>query len=132
METTALVVDTSIFIQYLRATKKGNTVLQKLPNNIDLYISSITIYELFMGGTDQDKWKEVKRLIEDLVVLNFNNETAILASKLYHQLRKQNKMIEFRDIFIAASAIHHDIPLLTLNTKDFSRIKNLKIFESSS
>jgi predicted nucleic acid-binding protein len=84
------------------------------------------------GGTNQEKWKEVKRLIEDLVVLNFNNETAILASKLYHQLRKQNKMIEFRDIFIAATAIHHDIPLLTLNTKDFSRIKNLKFFESNS
>ena len=129
MEISEMVADTSIFIEYLRAKKKENTILQNLPNNTELCISTITMYELFMGAKNQEKWTEVYKLIEDLVTFRFDHKVAILSAKIYHQLRKDNKMIEFRDIFIATTAIHNKLPLLTLNKKDFSRIKNLKIVQ---
>lgn len=127
METFAMVADTSIFIEYLRAKKKETTILQNLPNNSELCISTIAMYELFIGAKDQEKWAEADKLIEDLVTFRFDHRVAILSAKIYHQLRKDNKMIEFRDIFIAATAMHNKLPLLTLNKKDFSRIKNLEI-----
>ncbi len=39
-------------------------------------------------------------------------------------------MIEFRDIFIGATAIVHNLPLKTTNTKHFERIKELEIIKS--
>lgn len=50
-----MVVDTNIFIEYLRAKDKLNTILLKLPDNIEMSISSITVYELFMGVNTEKK-----------------------------------------------------------------------------
>jgi tRNA(fMet)-specific endonuclease VapC len=36
-------------------------------------------------------------------------------------------MIEFRDIFIAATCIVNELPLITLNKKHFKRIEELKL-----
>ena len=45
--------------------------------------------------------------------------------EIYHQLRQVNKMIEFRDIFIAATALVYNLPVKTLNKKHFARISGL-------
>ena len=43
-----MVIDSSIFIEYLRATNITNTTLQKLPDQSTLYVSSVTLYGLYM------------------------------------------------------------------------------------
>ncbi len=56
-----------------------------------------------MGVTSQQKMQDVKIITEDLAVLPFTDEVALKASQIYHSLRSKNQMIEFRDIFIAAT-----------------------------
>lgn len=124
-----MVVDTGVFIDYLRSNDKTKTILQGLPENSELYISSVTLYELYMGATNQRKWLDVKLLTEDIPVLPFTKSIAERAALTYQELRKENKIIEFRDIFIAATAITHDMPVLTRNKKHFTRVKGLKLLE---
>ena len=50
-----MVIDTSVFIEYLRSAKKINTTLQRLSEEYEWHVSSITIYELFMGANTQKK-----------------------------------------------------------------------------
>lgn len=38
-------------------------------------------------------------------------------------------MIDFADILIGATALTHNIPIATLNTKHFQRIKKLEVIE---
>ena len=83
------------------------------------------MYELYMGATTKEKENEVRSITEDLQVLPFTDAVAFKAAQLYHQLKKQNKLIEFRDIFIAATCLVNDIPLATLNKKHFKRIESL-------
>lgn len=40
---------------------------------------------------------------EGISVLPFNEDVASKAAMIYHQLRQINQMIEFRDLFIAAT-----------------------------
>lgn len=122
-----MVVDTSIFIEFLRKKNKTETTLFSLPENGQLAISSITLYELLMGATNKSKKEDVKLLTEDLLVLPFDREVAQKSGEIYHQLRKENNMIEFRDIFIAATCLVYDMPLKTLNQKHFNRIANLEL-----
>ena len=122
-----MVIDTSIFIDYLRAKDKKNTELYKMPNTEVIYISSITIYELYMGATNRQKWRDVKLLTEDLAVLPFDDSVSIKAAEIYHDLRKINKVIEFRDIFIAATCLVHNLSIKTSNKSHFSRIKGLEV-----
>jgi predicted nucleic acid-binding protein len=127
MESAGVVVDTSIFIDYLRAKDKRNTVLFKIPDNRRIYISSVTLYELLMGATDSQKIKDVHLLTDDTIILPFDEEVSIQASEIYHDLRKSNTMIEFRDIFIASTCLIHNLPIITANKKHFQRIKGLKM-----
>ncbi len=69
----------------------------------------------------------MKLLTEDLLVLPFDREVAMKSGEIYHQLRKENNMIEFRDIFIAATCLVYDMPIKTLNQKHFKRIATLQI-----
>ena len=45
-----MVIDTSIFIEFLRAKDKTKTALFLIPDDEQIFISSITLYELLMGA----------------------------------------------------------------------------------
>jgi predicted nucleic acid-binding protein len=93
-----MVIDTGIFIEHLRAKDKTITTLYKLSDNSVLYISSVSVYELYMGATSKEKWKDVQILTEGLIVLPFSSIVATKAAQIYHQLKLTNQLIEFRDI----------------------------------
>ncbi len=46
------------------------------------YISSVTMYELLMGATDENKQKDIKLLTEDLQVLPFNEGVSRKAAEI--------------------------------------------------
>ena len=127
MEDRGMVIDTSIFIDYLRAKDKTKTRLQNLPDDAVIHISSVTLYELHMGATTPQKWVDVKTLTESIPVLAFDQEVAEKSAIIYQELKKTNKLIEFRDIFIAATALVHHLPVVTRNAKHFNRIKALTV-----
>ena len=122
-----MVIDTCIFIEFLRAKDKSKTELFKLSKSIDLCVSAVTLYELYMGATNDSKKQDVKLLTEDLVVLPFDEEVSEKAADIYHQLKSKHHEIEFRDIFIAATCIVNELPIKTMNVKKFSQILELKI-----
>ncbi len=127
MAASNLVIDTSIFIEYLRAKNKKDTVLFSISDNLKLFISTVTLYELYMGATTEEKKLDVRLLTEGITILPFNEDVAQIAANIYHDLRTTNQMIEFRDIFIAATCLAYNFPLKTLNGKHFNRVKDLVI-----
>lgn len=122
-----MVADTGIFIEHLRAKDKLITSLYKLSENSEIYISAVTVYELYMGATTKGKEADVRMITENFTVLPFTDAVAQKAAEIYHKLRMSNQMIEFRDIFIAATCIVNELPIVTLNKKHFKRVDGLKI-----
>jgi tRNA(fMet)-specific endonuclease VapC len=122
-----MVIDSSIFIEFLRAKNKTKTTLFSISDETELFISSITLYELLIGATNTQKIKDVEVLLKGVTIIPFDDNISIKASEIYHQLRLKNKMIEFRDIFIAATCLQHNMPIKTLNKKHFNRIENLLV-----
>jgi predicted nucleic acid-binding protein len=127
MGSSGMVVDTNIFIEFLRAKDKTKTVLFQIPDDEQIYISSVTLYELLMGAYTTNKVNDIKILTEDIPVLPFNEDVASKAAEIYHQLRQKNKMIDFRDIFIAATCIVNNLPIKTINKKHYDRIIGLSV-----
>ena len=122
-----MVIDTNIFIEFLRAKDKTNTILFNLFDYKNLSISTITVFELYAGAGNEAKWKDLKILLENISIIPVDEEIAKQAAKIYQNLKSENKLIEFRDILIAATAIVNDLELITINEKHFSRIENLNI-----
>ena len=80
-----------------------------------------------MGANNPEKLNDIRILTDDIPVLSFNETVAKEAADIYHKLRKSNKIIEFRDIFIAATAIVNNFSVKTLNVKHFNRIPNIRM-----
>jgi len=127
METSRMVIDSTLFIEHLRAKEKFATTLSHIPDTETLCLSTVTIYELYMGATTDQKRNDIEILTGELIVLPFDEEASLEASRIYHQLKMQGMMIEFRDIFIAATAIVNNQELKSLNRKHFERIANLRL-----
>ena len=59
-------------------------------------------------------------------------EIAQQSAEIYKVLKAENQMIEFRDIFIGATALELNVMLLTLNEKHFERIKEIKLYNKKT
>ena len=127
MGTTDLVIDTSVFIEYLRAADKKKTVLFRLAESKKMSLSAISHYELLMGANTANKKMDIQLVIQDLPIIPFDEFVTAHAAEIYHHLKKINQLIDFRDLFIAATCIAYKLPLKTLNTKHFARISNLEL-----
>ena len=81
----------------------------------------------FLVGTKLSQIRQTETIIEGFYILSFNSNVADIASDIAKKLKTKNKIIEFRDIFIAATAIANNMPLSTLNVKHFERIDDLEL-----
>jgi len=121
-----VLLDTSILIEFLRREDKLLTKLYRLSKDYQtLSISIISHTELYAG---ESPWKnrEMRRNLESLL----SNLTIIALtleiSKEAGRLRALNNLPTI-DAIIAATALSENLPLVTLNSKDFKRVKKLKL-----
>lgn len=124
-----ILIDTSVIIDFLRKKEKRNSILWKLKEKHNCFMSAITLFELFSGATDEQKFEDVRKIAKWIEPILFDDPIAELSGKIYRDLRQEKQLIEFRDIFIGATAIHYDYPLATLNQKHFNRIKRLNLLD---
>ena len=95
-----------------------------------MMVSAVTVYELFFGATDPSKQADVEKLIKPLPILPFDASAAQKAAEIGQILKKQNQQIGTRDLYIAATALLHNLPIFTLNRKHFDRVPGLKVENS--
>ena len=122
-----MVLDSTIFIEHLRASDKTKTTFWRIPNGTALYVSVVTLYELYMGATNPKKWDDVSLLVDGLTILPLTRGVSEEAARIFQDLRNRNQLIGHRDILIAATAVVHDHSVKTLNVKHFSRVTGLKV-----
>lgn len=127
MEHRKVLIDTSVIIDHLRKRDKQKSMLFTIADRFDLFVSSITVFELYAGATDERKKKDVETIISSAEVIPFSTDIAKEAGELYLLLKKENQMLEIKDIFIAATAVIGNLPIVTLNRDHFERVKKIEL-----
>jgi predicted nucleic acid-binding protein len=81
-------------------------------------------YEIYAGAKlgQIDFWNS---FLERTQVLPFDKKAAKAAVEINSDLKRMRKQIAIPDLFIASTAISHQLPFATLNRKHFDRIKKL-------
>ena len=116
-------LDTDICIEIIKEEENMGIKLSEYVSD-KVYVSSVSVFELFLRSFNLH---EIENFMIDVEILDFDGVIAKKASEIYKDLRKEGKIVDFRDIFIAASCIINNCGLLTLNKKHFERIKGLKV-----
>ena len=124
-----ILVDTSILIDYYRKTDKEKSAwINLVRQGYTFTISAVTKYEIYSGAMINQLtfWDKV---FEAITVLSLDEASVDTAVTLNSALKKKRKQIDIADLFIAATAVTHNIPLVTLNRKHFERIDTLYLVD---
>ena len=124
-----ILCDTNILIDFY----KGNpAIVQSLktigPANIA--VSVITKAELFYGARDKQELAKIERHLEKCHCYGLNPAISALFIDLMRRYSLSHK-VSIPDMLIAATAVSQDVPLYTLNTKDFKFIPDLNLYPSN-
>ena len=93
-------------------------------------ISEITYAELLYGAANSQmplkNAEAVELFIVDLEVIPISSAIPIFAREK-SRLRRIGKPLEDFDLLIGATAINHDLTLVTNNTRHFNRLQGIKL-----
>jgi len=123
----ALLIDTNIYSHALRGDPEIIKTLQQTPQ---IGITAISIGELLSGFKAGNKEKtnreELKQFLDSprVTLYSINEQTAEYYCLILDQLRTNGTPIPTNDIWIAAVAFQHGLPIYTKD-QHFSRIKGL-------
>lgn len=126
-------IDTGWTIDHLNESAHAVRLLEELSSQ-GISISIITYMELFQGidrSPDKEKaLQQLRILMESVPVIPLSLSIARRCARLREQLKLQGKRVDSRslDLIIAATALEHDLTLVTRNSKDYSDIPNLNLY----
>jgi len=109
-----LLVDTDVFVDHLRAVRR-----LELRGEAGAY-SVVTRAELFAGRAAEEE--PVQRLLEPLRELIVDAAVAERGGRI-----RRLTALALPDALIAATALEHDLTLLTRNRRHFERIDGLRV-----
>jgi len=122
-------VETSVIIDFLRKEKKETSLLWKIKHTAKCFMSSITLFEILSGAKTERHFKDIEKITKWIESVYFDDDIAEVAASIFQNLKQRNQMIEYRDIFIAATAKSYNFRIATLNTDHFKRINGLALLD---
>ena len=94
------------------------------------YVSSITVFELWYGISKSKRRDFNARILAAFLsgpvnLLPFEGEDARFVGELRAEMESIGRPIGQYDLLIAGQGLRHGMTLVTANTREFRRIKNL-------
>jgi len=121
-----VVVDADVMIEVLR---KNPAVASYLRNDIgafNIVLSAVTIAEIQQGATNKESLQQINRLLKQYIILPIDHHVSNLFSNLVQKYVLSHDT-DIADTFVAATALHYQLPLLTMNNKHYKHIPNLQL-----
>lgn len=120
-----IVIDSSILIDYLRGGIKWQEFLESAPQNAELFLPTIVIFELFSGKSAKKAQvaTAILALLQQFTPIELTAAISQRAGELY-----KGSHIDAVDYIIAATALELHASVLTLNTKHFQQITSLNLY----
>jgi len=124
-----ILCDTNIFIEAFKNNPSATETLRRIGfQNISL--SAVTLMELYFGAFNKRELAKIKSRMKHLETLILDRSITNTAINLIEQYSKSHGL-QIPDALIAATAICHDMELLTYNVKDFKFIQGVNLFSDS-
>jgi tRNA(fMet)-specific endonuclease VapC len=127
----AYLLDTCVLSDFVKGEQNTLNQLKSI-SPTDLFISSLTVMEIKYGlAINPAKAIKIQPLIEtfliSITVLNFTSQEAEKAAEIRSILKIAGSPIGSYDVLIAATALSHNLMIVTSNVREFQRVPNLQI-----
>jgi toxin FitB len=109
-----LLIDTDVFIDHLRGAR------QFVAGDDTIWYSVVTRCELFAGSKDDEEI--LRELLEPFTEVPIDRHIAEAAGRI-----RRFTGARIADALIAATAIEHNLTLVTRNIRDFEQVRQLRL-----
>jgi tRNA(fMet)-specific endonuclease VapC len=126
----SLILDTSFLIDFERENNRGRSgpaiVFLEANEDARLYITFTIAGELAAGLSlaDRGRWEE---FLAPFHILALNAEVSWEYGRACRYLQENGRLIGANDLWIAATALAHGMPILTRNVEHFRRVPGLQV-----
>ena len=131
----AFLIDTDWIIDHFNGIVDRTRRLQELQPQ-GLAVSIISIAELWEGvhfsRDPAHSRAQLGKFLEGVIVLGLDEETCSRFGQLRGELRNRDEVMGDFDLLIAATALVHNLTLLTNNRRHFHKIQDLRIESAHS
>ena len=130
-------IDSDWVVDHLANDPEANRLLVRLSDE-GIAISIITYIEIYQGvlrsPTPKEAERKLQAFIDTVSVLSISPAVARRCAHIRETLRRQRK--EFRrrafDLLIAATALEHDLTLVTRNREDYADLPEIRFYQPSA
>ena len=107
-------LDTNIAIEVLRGDQ---ALWERLRKERELFMNVVVLGELCFGAAKSDRREpnraRVSELASRMTILSCDEETSFVYGEIKSRLKGKGRLIPTNDVWIAATAIQHELALLT-------------------
>ncbi len=125
----SILLDTNAYTAF----KSNRNEAVEIIRNVDFIAMNTVIIGELLGGFAVGNKQEINRYelqkfldSSRVTIFNIDEKTSEYYSIIYCELRKKGRPIPTNDIWIASTAIQHNLTLFTYDS-DFQHIKNLRL-----
>jgi len=111
-------LDTNVLVFHLRGEHNVPALLDRWSQSHELYISVATWVEILAGVRPREE-NATMHLLHSLTTISVNPPIADRAGRMIYTHARQGFQVAFPDALIAATALEHDLTLVTTNGKHF-------------
>ena len=125
-------LDSDWIIQALGNRQPALRTLDRLSSS-RIYVSYITVGEIYERAFDsvnpEAHLLSFRQFLSAYRVLTLSDPIMERFAETRWFLRRRGQLISDFDLLIGATALHHDLTVLTFNRRDFQRIPDLKLYQ---
>ncbi len=122
-----ILCDTNILIEFYKGRADVIDTLRGIGSD-EIAVSVVTMGELYFGARDKRELRKIQKHLSMISQIPLDLEISVLFLSLLEEYVLSHKL-SVPDALIAATAIHHNLPLYTFNVKDFQFISGLKLYQ---
>ena len=125
-------LDTNTVIYFFKGMGcVSENLLARAPSEIG--VSSVTLYELGIGlaksRRQRQRQQQLGEFVDAITVIPFDVGEAQAAAALRAELEQRGQPIGPLDTLLAGTALAHRLTFVTHNTREFARVKSLRVVD---
>ncbi|MBC7720523.1 MAG: type II toxin-antitoxin system VapC family toxin [Pedobacter sp.] len=122
-----ILLDTNILIEVYKKNQSIKDVVTSIGQN-NLCTSVVCAAELYFGAFNKKELIGIQKDISLIKIYPIETSISLLALDLIRQHVLSNR-VNYADFLIAATCIHHQLPIYTLNKKDFKFMPGIQFYK---
>lgn len=121
-----VIIDADVIIELIRKNPLAKSFIVNEVRDENIVLSCITVAELLQGAKNKEDLFQMNKILNQYIVVPIDYSISNIFASLF-----QNYVLShdtgIADTLVAATTLHYNLPLLTINQKHFKHIPGLKL-----